>query len=100
MGGPIPPKKRLEFEKWQKILAGKQGNQTTLSDTADFSEATWRTMCRGAGESDRAYAYRAGTTSALPRKNKTSNPKAESIKAKKATNVSSKTPPRKRIAKA
>jgi len=66
--GPIPPKKRLEFEKWQRILLRRQGKagppnagvRLMLTDAADFKEAGWRSMTRGQGESERAFSYRTG----------------------------------------
>eukprot|EP00929_Paragymnodinium_shiwhaense_P093947 TRINITY_DN5428_c0_g1_i3.p1 TRINITY_DN5428_c0_g1~~TRINITY_DN5428_c0_g1_i3.p1 ORF type:complete len:505 (-),score=164.41 TRINITY_DN5428_c0_g1_i3:158-1573(-) len=76
--GPIPPKKREEFELWQRKLskkpkvlaetssaggaAGSAGAEDlpTLTDGTGFSEENWRLMARGAGESRRAYAYRTG----------------------------------------
>ncbi|CAE8621583.1 unnamed protein product [Polarella glacialis] len=68
--GPIPPKKRKEFEMWQGKLkkqhassdaAGSaEGNVVTLTDGTGFDESSWRSMGVGAGESRRAYRYRTG----------------------------------------
>lgn len=65
--GPIPPKKRKEYEMWQAKLQreGAQkgcdaGTAATMNDGDSFSEARWRAMGPGAGESARAYSYRTG----------------------------------------
>jgi len=67
--GPIPPKKRKEFEMWQNKLKSRAENAKqlagglappTLSDSGSFCEKSWRAMGRGASESDRAYEYRTG----------------------------------------
>lgn len=68
--GPIPPKKHLEFEKWQKILLRKNavpsnsgikigfGGAAHLTETPLKMEPEWRAMGRGPSESQRAYEYR------------------------------------------
>lgn len=61
--GPIPPKKRKEFQTWQAKLCAQQGLKATADLTVDdstFKESLWRNMERGAGESRRAYALRTG----------------------------------------
>merc|ERR1712176_1484790 len=62
--GPIPPKKKLEFEKWQAKLSGRRvgasADLSTMTDSSSFSEEKWRQMKRGAGESARAFEFRTG----------------------------------------
>lgn len=75
--GPIPPKKRKEFEKWQDILRSRSENSGAraetkgmLTDSADFSESGWREMGRGAGESARAFEFRTGIRNPIERKSR------------------------------